>query len=148
VNKANFEVVLTTQIITTPNHPIEKIKDLLANTQYVCMVSPYIKESFIRRIIEPISRIKDIRLIARLTNYEISTNSVDLSALDLIAQYGEVRCLNTLHAKGILTERQAYIGSLNFTHSAFFRNYEMGIISDESTVHRCWSRFAAREATW
>lgn len=125
---------MTTYIITSPNHPIEKIKEILTGTKSVRLISPYIKESFIRRIIDPISKITDVRLIARLTNYELSTKSVDLSALDLIAQYGDVRCLNTLHAKGILTERQAYIGSFNFTHSAFFRNYEMGVITSESVV--------------
>jgi len=58
---------------------------------------------------DPFSRIGGILVDAK------KAYSVDLSALDLIAEIGEVRCLNTLHAKSIVTDVKAYVGSLNFT---------------------------------
>jgi hypothetical protein len=125
---------MSISLLSSPNDPFSVIQSLLSDTGKAYLTSPYVKESFIKRILPQLEMVSDVRLLTRLTSYEISTNSVDLSALDLIAQFGEVRCLSTLHAKSILTELQAYVGSFNFTHSAFFRNFELGVILDDPLV--------------
>lgn len=121
-------------LITTPNNPFSCIRDILGNTKKAYMTSPYVKDKLVRRMYPYLEVIPDVKMIARLTSYELATNSVDLSALDLIAEIGKVKCLNTLHAKSIITDVKAYVGSLNFTNAAFSRNYELGVVLDDEQI--------------
>ncbi len=128
-------------LVTTPNDPFSYIADVLANAKKAYMTSPYVKDGFVRRMYPYLKLIPDVKMIARLTSYELATNSVDVSALDLIAKIGEVRCLNTLHAKSIVTDVKAYVGSLNFTNAAFSRNYELGVVSNDQQILQDLERF-------
>lgn len=130
-------------LITTPNDPFFRIGDILVDAKKAYMTSPYVKDGLVRRMYPYLKVIPDVKMIARLTSYELATNSVDLSALDLIAEIGEVRCLNTLHAKSIITNLKAYVGSLNFTNAAFSRNYELGVVFDDRRILRSLEDFFA-----
>ena len=91
-------------LITTPNDPFAHMVDVLADAKKAYMTSSYIKDGLVQRMYLYLKLISDVKMIARLTSYELATNSVDLSSLDLIANVGEVKCLNTLHAKSIVTD--------------------------------------------
>ena len=91
-------------LIKTPDSPLDSIRSILEGAKYACITSPYIKEAFIQRIKSSLSRISTVKTLVRLTNYEISTRTVDLSALDILKELGEVCCLSTLHAKTLLTD--------------------------------------------
>lgn len=121
-------------LITSPNDPFSYISEILDNAKKAYLTSPYVKDGLVRQMYPYLKKIPDVKMIARLTSYELATNSVDLSALDLIAKVGEVRCLNTLHAKSIVTDMKAYVGSLNFTNAAFSRNYELGIVTNNPQI--------------
>jgi hypothetical protein len=128
-------------LITTPNDPFSYMIDVLVDAKKAYMTSPYVKDGLVQRLYPYLKLIPDVKMIARLTSYELATNSVDLSALDLIAEVGEVKCLNTLHAKSIVTDIKAYVGSLNFTNAAFSRNYELGIVSNDPQILQDLDRF-------
>lgn len=63
------------RLLTAPNHPIELIQEILSHTQRAYLTSPYVKEIFIRKILPQLQEVEDIKLLVRLTSYEVSTKS-------------------------------------------------------------------------
>ncbi|WP_165350748.1 phospholipase D family protein [Ectobacillus funiculus] len=97
-------------------------KDLKSCKQSITIISPYITQNAVRRLIETLPSCISSRLFITLPpgpEYVIGT--VEVEGLELLAQAGfELRYLENLHAKiYLLDQKYAYIGSANLTSSGW-----------------------------
>lgn len=88
----------------------------------IIIISPYVTVPAVKELVKALSSsVKTRCLITVPPGIEYVTGSVEVEALELLEQSGfEIRCLPALHAKiYLLDEKQAYVGSSNFTSNGW-----------------------------
>jgi len=59
---------MTICLLSSPNDPFAVIQNLLLDTTRAYIASPYVKESFIKRILPELQAVSDVRLLVRLSS--------------------------------------------------------------------------------
>ncbi|WP_187274549.1 phospholipase D family protein [Paenibacillus sp. N3.4] len=88
----------------------------------ITIISPYVTLPAVKELAKALPEsVKRRCLITSPPGVEYVTGSVDIEALEMLRQIGfEIRCLPDLHAKiYLLDEKNAYIGSANFTSNGW-----------------------------
>ncbi|HMM52865.1 MAG TPA: phospholipase D-like domain-containing protein [Burkholderiaceae bacterium] len=103
----------------------------LANGQNLCLISPYIGLSYLKRLVK-IS--KSWRLITDFEAWIIShpNENQRLEICDFIIEnFDRIKHLGDIHAKVLVTDNSAFLGSANFTDNGILVRTEMSVSFSE-----------------
>jgi phosphatidylserine/phosphatidylglycerophosphate/cardiolipin synthase-like enzyme len=114
----------------------------LANEQNLCLVSPYIGLSYLKRLTE---NSKSWRLITDFEAWIISypNKNQRLEICDFINDhFDNVKHISDIHAKVLVTDNSAFLGSANFTENGILVRTEMSVsFSEQEKVEELKSWF-------
>ncbi len=110
--------------------PIDNEIISLSKGQTVFIVCPYLNLVYLKRIID-IS--KNWKLITDINEWVYSLNINQRKEIKklLLNQKGKIKHISSLHAKVLITEKNAIIGSANLTESGILKKIEMSVLFNE-----------------
>lgn len=123
------------RILNTPIY--NEFLNLVCSTKgNIKLCSPFIKSEIVDRIYENINAGCSISVITNVNLMSFYKKSSDVHALSTILQNGDaVYNYQRLHAKiYIFDDQKAIITSANLTRSGFKRNFEYGVLVDETPL--------------
>ena len=108
--------------------PFDKAIVEIVKNQDIQMATPYLSLNYINRII---SLTKSWRLITDIKQLASSHNKSEFEKIKLFISKNNklIRHINTLHAKVLIGENKAIIGSANFTRNGIIGNIELSVFS-------------------
>jgi len=109
--------------------PFDKAIVEIVKNQDIQMATPYLSLNYINRII---SLTKSWRLITDIKQLASSHNKSEFEKIKLFISKNNklIRHINTLHAKVLIGENKAIIGSANFTRNGIIGNIELSVFFD------------------
>jgi len=114
---------------------LKEFKTELHNTNTVCIVSPFITDNIVNKLLTN-SKGKTIKVITRYNLNEFKQGVSSLTAIErLLKSNAQIKSVKRLHSKLYLFDQKSVIiTSANFTNGGFIKNKEFGILSTESST--------------
>ena len=101
----------------------------------IILTTPFVKTEIVENIFEVINKNLSIELVTNINLESFHRKSSDIEAINLIVSRGIVYNHTTLHAKFFVFDSQkCLIISANLTTSGLKRNFECGVLTDDSCV--------------
>ncbi|HVE82484.1 MAG TPA: phospholipase D-like domain-containing protein [Myxococcales bacterium] len=148
-NRTSTDGIDFQNLVVTPDNGEEKIVDFIDNAKQSLYV--YNQELTDSTILEHLLAAKqrgvDVHVLAAHPESGTDRNAYAIKKLQAAGIPAHEMTTDYLHAKAMVADGRAFVGSQNFSYSALLKNRELGeIIDDAGAVEQLRQRFLADEA--